>query len=281
MYRTSGEPGERPKLAWGVPASVSVHVVVLALLIFGLPLPHREPDETAAIDVELTPPPEASKPEPSRAKEKQAEPPPAQKSAATAKPDEQPPPVANLRPVFHFGRKDGGPRRSDDGKSAIPAKTAPAPPPRELVLKPDARDPDTEEHDKRTIAVPAPELPIPAPAKPRPVLAPTVTGELIATTAMDKLPRGMRAGELCATELREQLRRSMPPYWPDLLPAYRLDEGTVLQVRKGAFRANARWYDLRFRCEVDADATRVESFAFEVGAPVPQGEWSRRGFPAR
>lgn len=105
------------------------------------------------------------------------------------------------------------------------------------------------------------------------------TGDAIATTAMGNVPRGVRAGQLCATELREQLRHSAQSYRPEMLPAYRLPSGTVLEVRRGAFRANAQWYDLSFRCEVDEDATKIVSFAFDIGAPVPQSEWRKRGFP--
>ena len=94
-----------------------------------------------------------------------------------------------------------------------------------------------------------------------------------AMTAMAGLPREMRGSELCTTELREQLRNSTPPYWPDLLPAYRLGAGSVLEVREAAFRARGQWYDLSFRCEVDADATRVLSFAFNVGDAIPRDQW--------
>jgi hypothetical protein len=59
----------------------------------------------------------------------------------------------------------------------------------------------------------------------------------------------------------------------------RLDKGTVMEVRKGAFRANARWYNLEFRCEIDATATSVIALDFDVGAPVPRAEWKSRGFP--
>jgi hypothetical protein len=105
------------------------------------------------------------------------------------------------------------------------------------------------------------------------------TDDPVAKTAMDNLPRGMRVAQLCTTELREQLRHSPSGYRPELLPSYRLSSGTVLEVRRGAFRAGARWYDMSFRCEVDADATKVMSFAFNVGDQVPKSQWKSRGFP--
>ena len=33
--------------------------------------------------------------------------------------------------------------------------------------------------------------------------------------------------------------------------------------------------------EVDADATKVVSFGFNVGDPIPRSEWQRRGIPAQ
>jgi hypothetical protein len=125
------------------------------------------------------------------------------------------------------------------------------------------------------------------PAKPAPValteaktlFSRNATDDPVAKTAMDNLPRGLRVAQLCTTELREQLRHSPSGYRPELLPSYRLSNGTVLEVRRGAFRASARWYDMSFRCEVDADATKVLSFAFDVGDQVPRSQWKSRGFP--
>ncbi|MBC2860555.1 DUF930 domain-containing protein [Stappia sp. 28M-7] len=98
-------------------------------------------------------------------------------------------------------------------------------------------------------------------------------------TAMNGMPQAARVDLLCMTELRAQLRTATPPYQPDLLPSFRLESGTVLQPRRAAFRAGGQWYDLAFRCELNTQVTRVESFTFRVGAPVPRSEWSARGFP--
>lgn len=100
-----------------------------------------------------------------------------------------------------------------------------------------------------------------------------------AMTAMGQLPREVRASELCTSELREQLRNGSTPYLPELLPAYRLHSGTVLAVPDAAFRASGGWYDLNFRCTVDADALRVTGFAFKVGEAIPRSQWKSRGFP--
>lgn len=89
----------------------------------------------------------------------------------------------------------------------------------------------------------------------------------------------MRIAELCTTELREQLRRSPQGFRPELLPSYRLQQGNVLEIKRGAFRASSRWYDMSFRCEVDTEGTKVVSFAYDVGAAIPKSQWRSRGFP--
>jgi len=106
------------------------------------------------------------------------------------------------------------------------------------------------------------------------------TGHAVATTAMGALPRNVRGSQLCTTELREQLRRAPEPYRPELLPSYTLPGGAVLAVPNAAFRAGGVWYDLNFRCTVDADALRVEDFTFKVGNAIPRSQWQARGFPA-
>jgi hypothetical protein len=113
------------------------------------------------------------------------------------------------------------------------------------------------------------------------LFSPTVNGDLTATIAMGGLPRSVRAGRLCVTELREQLRHASPPYHPDLLPSFKLEEGTVMEIPNAPFRAEGKWYDLRYRCEVNREATQVVSFAFRVGNAVPPSEWARLGLPSQ
>jgi len=105
------------------------------------------------------------------------------------------------------------------------------------------------------------------------------TGHAVATTAMGALPRNVRGSQLCTTELRKQLRRAPEPYRPEMLPSYPLPGGTLLAVPNAAFRAGGVWYDLNFRCTVDADALRVVGFTFKVGTAIPRSQWQARGFP--
>ncbi|WP_454850022.1 DUF930 domain-containing protein [Rhizobium binxianense] len=136
-------------------------------------------------------------------------------------------------------------------------------------------------------AKPPEEPKVPEPPKPQQMAKLTeaktlfsrnATNDPAATTAMGNLSRGDRVALLCSTELNEQLRHALPDYNLEALPRRRLQRGTMLQV-KDAFRADGRWYNVSYRCEIDADAMKVVSFAFDVGDPIPRSEWRRRGLP--
>jgi type IV secretory pathway VirB10-like protein len=257
------------------------------------PAPEQEPTEA-----EKPPPPE--------------EPPPAEpqeEQAAMEPADRVPIPV--LRPVLEFGDKDSGPSLSDTAdlarRRAAPAEvpkdqTAPETPAAGQGLKlteHDAADgvsagsaetapaaavetaqPDEASNAEATDAAEKLEDQEEPLTEASQLFSENATDDPVARTAMGDLPRGARVEQLCSTELYAQLRHASPPRRPELLPSFRLSRGTVLDVRRAAFRANARWYDLSFRCQVDADATRVVSFAFNVGAEIPKSEWRSRGFPA-
>lgn len=264
------------------------------------PEPEVEEPEVEEPEVE-EPEPEEAAPEPEAEPESEEEPeqaapeeqPEPEEQAAPEQPEEpeqavQPAggeeqarnPMDTLRPVFEFGEENSGPREQIDGNSAEDGglvEDAPediASPFEELTA--DVPTPSARPDDAPRISV-SPNATLPETKR---LFSTEATGAPAATTAMGNMSRGDRGADLCATELREQLRNGTPAYWPDLLPAYRLGEGTVIEVHDGAFRAGGAWFDLAFRCEVDPDVRRVVSFAIQVGDPIPRTEWQARGFPA-
>lgn len=115
----------RWNLAWALPASLILHAFIAAFLVYALPRPAQQPDQEQPVNVALVPPPEQPKPKPPPAPqskepkgEKPPEPkpekPPEQKVEEPPQP-EKPPSIAVLKPVFHYGDKDTGPRKSLDG----------------------------------------------------------------------------------------------------------------------------------------------------------------------
>jgi hypothetical protein len=102
------------------------------------------------------------------------------------------------------------------------------------------------------------------------------TGNAFATSSMENVPRGQRVATLCGNVLSQELQSA--DYSVKWVPTITQDKGNVLNPPKAAFSTRSAWYNLDFRCEVDADATRVLSFNFRVGALIPPGEWASRGF---
>lgn len=288
----------RGLFGWAWPVSLGVHSLIAALLIFGLPVSLSQPQEEQAIKVDLVPPPEE--------KAKVEPPPPAERPKSEKPPQakiEKPPPKGDaaarahpipvVRPVFKFGEKDAGPRVSTDGNSAEDGSTAPV-----AASKPDKQElagPPALAAAEATRQVPqpgAPEMTAPKPVDAarfqesatkleaaKTLYSRAATDDPMATAAIAGVPRGKRAGQLCVSELGEQLMHAVPPFFPEILTRHELDGGNIIEVPDTAFRAERQWYDLSFRCEVDAEATKVVSFAFHVGRPIPPGEWKRRGLP--
>lgn len=102
------------------------------------------------------------------------------------------------------------------------------------------------------------------------------TGDALATSSMDNVPRGKRVANLCGNVLSTKLQGA--DFEIKWVPTIELDKGNVLNPPQSAFSTRHEWYNLSFRCEVDPDATRVVSFTFRVGALIPPGEWASRGF---
>lgn len=103
------------------------------------------------------------------------------------------------------------------------------------------------------------------------------TGNMEATSSMENVPRDQRVATLCANVLDQELQSA--DYSPHWLPTIPLKIGNVLNPTQAAFSTATQWFNVSFRCEVDADATRVLSFNFRVGPLVPPGEWTGRKFP--
>jgi hypothetical protein len=112
----------------------------------------------------------------------------------------------------------------------------------------------------------------------RKLYSPGATGNALATSSMENVPRDQRIANLCANVLNQELQSA--DYSPKWLPTIPLKQGNVLNPPQAAFSTTTQWFDLSFRCEVDADATRVLSFNFRVGGLVPPGDWTRRRFPS-
>ncbi|ARM89295.1 hypothetical protein RHEC894_CH03018 [Rhizobium sp. CIAT894] len=335
---------QRPEIRWGVGVSVLLHVPLIALLVFGLPKIEPKPAEDESVKVELVPPPEEKKPEP-KPEEKPSEPklkPPekAKKEPSPPPPPPPPPPrrvenkpseqaksaapMPSLSPVFEFGDKNSGPKKSTAGNSSEgeikPATTAPEhgakpqqPPAEVSAEKPqaetsparpvpdDVKLPEVDTADvssernaplaeaageaKTDIEVTKPpEQKPPEPSKAdvakddlpkaKTLFSQTADDDPVARIAMNGVPRGKRIAQLCGNELQQQLIHDTPSFQPIIVPTFGLSSGTVLDIKSAAFRTAKGWYQIRFRCEVNEDATKVISFAHEAGELIPRSRYA-------
>lgn len=148
-------PRQRREWLWGLPASVILHALVFSFLVYGLTKSPDQPKNDQAVDVSLVPAPEPPKPKPAPEPDKKepekpqktAEKPPAPEKAPENPPEQQkqqpnPPPAAEARPVFQYGDKDAGPRKSPDGSSAQDSAKSPE---KADDSTPPAPDKDTDE----------------------------------------------------------------------------------------------------------------------------------------
>ncbi|MCJ8142498.1 DUF930 domain-containing protein [Ancylobacter sp. A5.8] len=90
--------------------------------------------------------------------------------------------------------------------------------------------------------------------------------------------------QLCDLEAMEQIHAWKGEFQPDRLVDYalsdpRLEEGAFI-AHGAAFRAGHQWYELSYRCELDASRRRVTGFSFRVGAAIAREEWSALNLPA-
>lgn len=56
--------------------------------------------------------------------------------------------------------------------------------------------------------------------------------------------------------------------------------GNSVEMKGGAFRSKRKWYNIQFKCELDAGSGEVVSFAFLVGDAIPRDEWQEHNLVA-
>ncbi|WP_345774864.1 DUF930 domain-containing protein [Rhizobium sp. K102] len=103
------------------------------------------------------------------------------------------------------------------------------------------------------------------------------TDDPVARTALGNMSRGERMNDLCTTELTQQIEHVSPKYRGPEIPRYRpFTNQTIIQVLEtGRFRVDGNWYSVQFECEVDADATKILSFAFKLGGLIPRSQYAK------
>jgi hypothetical protein len=164
--------------------------------------------------------------------------------------------------------------------------------------KPEAAKPEAEPAAPVANNPPAAAMPSVAPiALPMPKPVEFVEARQLFSDKVLADPRSRRAREalrglagsernlqLCDLEALEQVRRAQPAMAPDTLAPYAMAaekvSGNRVEVKGGAFRSKRKWYNIQFKCELDAGSGEVMSFAFLVGDAIPRDEWQEHNLVA-
>jgi hypothetical protein len=94
---------------------------------------------------------------------------------------------------------------------------------------------------------------------------------------MLKLSPETRLEQRCDAKAMGIVSREHKGYKAEEFVAYAFADpvihGNLIKAPGGAIRSGGKWYRLSYTCETSADGLEVKSFAYQLGAEVPRGEW--------
>lgn len=104
------------------------------------------------------------------------------------------------------------------------------------------------------------------------------TRETLSTLTSDE-----RLIQICNIEAMEQLKRWKAGFVPNSVVSYAMADpvlsATSMEAKGAAVHAGGKWYRLSFSCGATVDLSRVASFAFKLGRPIPQRQWEQNSLP--
>ncbi len=300
-------------IGWGAVASVALHLSVAVLLLVHLRFEPSPPPKEQDVKVELVSPPspkpeEKPQIEPAKNHAKPLRPLAFESAAAQTEQKTTEPTL----PAAGQSETQGDLPASENASSAeskteittreVLPKTKPAPAEVNAATEPrEAKEPPTQQTSDDIRSVPAPkqkndetsQTSKPSETKPkqrsnqqvdaRDIFSPKGLFDPRIMQTIGKLPRKGRIRQLCYTEALDQIRRQALGSYADILvpygPAGGVITNDVLIAKGGAFRSRTNWYNVEFKCQVDADTTKVISFSFAIGGAVPRSQWNARQLP--
>ncbi|NKC23062.1 DUF930 domain-containing protein [Ochrobactrum oryzae] len=247
---------------WGLPASVALHLMLALLFLVHLP-ELRTPASEQSVNVELVQPPVPEKKPQPKTPEQAAAPPQPQafESAAEKQEVKSPPEQAKKslpKPVRSWQLKKRN--HSHRKKSRLRPKTSNG-------ARSESRCSQTGYASQKL-------------TRAREIYSKDAISDPRVKQALGKLAPNDRIIQVCGIEALEQVRRHQPGAFPDMLAR---EGGSVsatgLTVSDGAFRSQRRWYAIDFTCKIDAETMVIDSFSYNIGRAIPEGEWARRQLP--
>lgn len=113
--------------------------------------------------------------------------------------------------------------------------------------------------------------------------APPIPGKVVAIPRARVAPKEREAlsgdklrEQLCHQEAIARISESRSDLQPDLVVSSAIDEAVtanqIILANGAAFRSNNLWYQLKFRCEANAEKKSITVFDFLIGPAFPQEE---------
>jgi hypothetical protein len=278
------------EIGWGVLASVVLHLSFACLLLVQLSARLPRPPEEQSIKVDLVSP---SPPKPVEKAQSLPEQHPTQAFESAAAQSEQKVTEPQLPAAGHEGLQEHSPPPESSRPAHPNAETIPREAPYQITQVPSNPAPPEVGTTARLDETKRQQTAKPAEARPkqrsreldraRDIFSPKSIFDPRVMQALGNLPRIGRIRQLCNIEALEQIRRQRPGSFPDILvppvPSGGIVTNDTMNAMGAAFRSRSNWYNVDFKCQVDADATKVVSFRFAVGGAVPRNEWRARRLP--
>ncbi len=283
---------EWKEIGWGTLASIALHLSVVFLLVFRL---HVEPfPEEQTVEVELV------APLPTKPKEKPQQAPASAKAARPLVFESMPPqpeqkttepqqPAAEQASTPSTNPESAPTESSSDTEPGEAKPATPAPvvtgtnlqsvPVPEEKARPDEtnREPARKPAEAKTKQKSDELNPAREPSSSKSLFDPRVL------QTIGQLPREGRIRQLCKIEAIARIRQQPFSRYADILVPYGASGGLItnntLDARGGAFRNGSNWYNVSFKCQVDANTTKVVSLSLGIGGAVPPSEWRKRELP--
>lgn len=263
------------KSKFGIVCSVVLHVLILGLLIFGFPKISLE-KPVQEIPVELVDEsvkeekPETSVTSPSAEVEEQRKARQSSAFEATA-PDKssQSEEKQNLSATETANKNPKKPEAETEMRTPEPQELSQGA--FEAV-----KNPAEEQRDSNA----APAEPSPSLTDAKQIYSKDTLSNPRVKEALGKLSINDRMVQICSIEALEQIRRQKAGTFPDILaPTGSVTRDTSFKVNHGAFRSQGKWYNVNFHCQVNAGATAVTRFSYQIGSAIPEWDWNARELP--
>lgn len=274
--------------AWCLLASVSAHVLVVALVLALPAVAQPDVSDEERVSVEVVTPEElqeiieAARIEQSQQPDKRPEPEPELDPSVL---EPQPEPVVNVEEEAEEDAESKAEKPTN--ADAEPAPDAPEAADTAEASNQDVADnasPDTpdapapsspaalgpkSEAEPRQLARTAPTIPRPG----KPIVIPRKR----VAPPEEKVVVGDRKREtLCHDAAKSEIKKSRPELNPDVVISSAIvgseAAANVIVANGAAFRSEGRWYNFKFRCEADPFEEKLLAFDYLIGPAFPEGE---------